>query len=161
MRSAREQEWFPYDSKTTCYILVDKSGNVTQVSHIMRELQEAYNAVLEDRAVLYAVWPGRWSSDLFVVDDLNAFADAVGIQREDEHIHDLEWEISRIDDGSSRYAWVECKFNCGCSLMKMGIKKFANDMLKQKGWNVATSKGYGGHGNVYTVSVNRSSLDRK
>lgn len=160
MRSAKEQEWFPYDSKTTCYFLVGKEGSVTQVSHTIKELQEAYNKVLNNLATLYAVWPGQWRSDLFIIDDLNTFADAVGIQREDEHVHDIEWELSEFDDGISRYARVECKFNCNCSLMKMGIKKFANDMFKQKGWNVATSKGWGSHGEIYSVQVSRSSLKK-
>ena len=161
MRSAKEQEYFPYDSKTTCYILIGKNGEVNQVSHTIKELQEAYNAVKNDSATLYAVWPGQWRSDLFIIDDINLFADAHGIQREDSHIHDIEWKISDYDDGVSRYAHVECKFNCNCSFMKMGIKKFANDMRKQKGWVVATSKGWGCHGNIFTIEVSRPSLKRK
>ena len=39
-----------------------------------------------------------------------------------------------------------------------GIKKFANDMYQQKGWDVAVSKGYGSHGDEYSVPVRRSSL---
>ena len=161
MRSAKEQEYFPYDSKTTCYILVDGAGTVTQVSHTLRDLQEAYNAVLNNSAKLYAVWPGQWRSDLFVIDDLDSFADAVGIPRKDSHVHDVEWHISEFDDGLSRYAHVECKLNCGCSIWKMGIKKFANDMSEQKGWVVAASKGYGSHGDVYSIEVSRPSLKRK
>ena len=71
MRSAKEQEYFPYDSKTTCYILIGKNGEVNQVSHTIKELQEAYNAVKNDSATLYAVWPGQWRSDLFIIDDIN------------------------------------------------------------------------------------------
>ncbi len=81
MRSAKEQEWFPYSLKTTCYILVNQNGVVTQVSHSKKEMQEAYTAVVNDLATLYAVWPGQWRSDLFIIDDLDLFANAVGISK--------------------------------------------------------------------------------
>ena len=158
MRRAKEQEFFPYNSNLICYILVDKNGGVSQIQHNMKELSDAYYSVLKEKAVLYAVWPGKWRSDLFVIDDLDAFADAVGIPRKDSHIHDVEWKLSDVDDGVSRYAWVDCKLKCGCSLWKMGIKKFANDMREQKGWDIATSKGYGSHGDEYSIPVRRSSL---
>ena len=86
------------------------------------------------------------------------FADAVGIPREDPHVHDIEWNFNGIDDGASRYAWVDCKLKCNGSIWKMGIKKIANDMRKQKGWDVAVSKGYGSHGDEYSIPVRRNSL---
>lgn len=157
MRSAKEQEWFPYDSKTTCYILI-QNNNITQIQHTLYDLKSAYQAVLEGSATLYAVWPGQYRSDLFIVDDLDAFADAVGIPRKSNHIHDIEWKISEYGNNNSRYAYVDCKFKCNCSFFKMGIKKFANDMREQRGWNVATSKGYGGNGEQFSLYVSRSSL---
>ena len=41
--------------------------------------------------------------------------------------------------------------------MKMGIKKFANDMRKQKEWVVAISKDWGCHEDVFTIEVSRPS----
>lgn len=161
MRSAKEQEYFPYDLKTTCYILVYKNAEVVHIQHTKTELAKAYEEANSGKAVLYAVWPGNWRSDLFVIDDLNVFADAVGIPRKDEHRHIIEWKISERDDGVSRYASVDCKFKCGCSFLKMGIKKFANDMKEQKGWVVATSTWYGSHGDEFTVPVTRASLRKK
>lgn len=160
MRSAKEQEIFPYDLKTTCYILVYKNADVVHIQHTKTELAKAYEEVNSGKAVLYAVWPGNWRSDLFIIDDLNAFADAVGISRKNEHKHIIDWEISDVDDGVSRYAWIDCKFKCGCSLFEIGIKKFANDMKEQKGWIIATSKGWGSHGDVFTVPVTRVSLKK-
>ena len=161
MRSAKEQEFFPYDSKTTCYILVYKNAEVLHVQHNKTDLLKAYKDVVDAKAALYAVWPGNYRSDLFIIDDLNAFADAVGIPRKDNHKHIIEWNISDSDDGVSRYASVECKFKCGCSFHKIGIKKFANDMKEQKGWVVATSTGWGSHGDIFTVPVTRASLRKK
>ncbi len=158
MRSAKAEQDFPYDVKTTCYILVYPDGAVKHIQYTKTDLAEAYSSVCSGKAALYAVWPGKWRSDLFVIDDLNAFADAVGLPREDNHVHKLEWEINKFDDGVSRYANVNCKFKCSCSFSKMGIKKLAMDMKNQKGWVVATSTGYGYHGEEFTISVTRASL---
>ena len=162
MRSAKEIDYFPYGAKTTCYILVGKDGAVKQMNHNTAEMTAAYHSALSGEYRIYAVWPGNYRSDLFVVDDLNAFADAFGIRRPDTHVHDIQWHLDEFDDGVSRSAHVAVRFCCGCSLEKLGIRKFANDMYEQKGWDVAVSKGYSTHydGAVteYTIPVKRSSL---
>lgn len=77
MRSAKEND-FPYKMSTICYFEVDKNGNVLQVPHKNKSdqarLLEVYKRAIDKTTVLYAVWPGNWSSDLFIIDDLNAFA---------------------------------------------------------------------------------------
>ncbi len=82
MRSAKEQEYFPYKSKTTCYILVYNNSDVVHIQHNKADLARAYKDATENNAVLYAVWPGKWRSDLFIIDDLNAFAAATGVLNE-------------------------------------------------------------------------------
>lgn len=162
MRRAIEAENFPYDAKTTCIISVDGNGNVKQVNHTKAEVTAAYKSALAGECKLYAVWPGQYRSDLFAVDDLNAFADAFGIQHPSEHVHDIEWALDSFDDGESRSAWISVRFRCDCSIEKMGIRKFASDMYEQKGWDVATSKGYSmricGNTTTYTIPVRRNSL---
>jgi hypothetical protein len=80
MRSAKETNNFPYGISTVCYFEVDKNGNVSQVYHKNKsdrpKLLGAYNRVKNNTTTLYAVWPGNWSSDLFIIDDLDAFAKA-------------------------------------------------------------------------------------
>lgn len=77
MRSAKEND-FPYKMSTICYFEVDKNGNVLQVPHKNKldqaRLLEMYQRAIDKTITLYAVWPGNWSSDLFIIDDLNAFA---------------------------------------------------------------------------------------
>jgi hypothetical protein len=108
------------------------------------------------------VWPCNYRSDLFEIDDLNAFADAFGIPRPDDHKHKITWKLSQIDDGHSAYARVNIVFECGCDLHQMGIKKFALDLNMQKGWVIATSTGFSSHSDgkttEYTISVKRNSL---
>ncbi len=162
MRRAIEAENFPYNAKTTCIISVDGKGNVKQVNHTKAEMTAAYKSALAGDCKLYAVWSGQYRSDLFAVDDLNVFAGAFGIQRPDDHVHDVEWNLDSYDDGKSRSAWVSVRFRCDCSIEKIGIRKFASDMYEQKGWDVATSKGYSmrrcGDITTYTIPVRRSSL---
>lgn len=158
MRSAKESNCFPYSSQTVCYIKIDQHGDVTQVDHSFASVSEAYADAVKKRVRLYAVWPGQYRSDLFEIDDLNAFADAFGVPRPDAHVHDIEWKLSSIDDGKSSYAYVTVIFKCGCTLDFAHIKKFANDMRVQKGWDVATSTGISGNGSEYSVKVKRSSL---
>lgn len=78
MRSAKETENFPYGMSTICYFEVDKNGNVSQVHHKnksdMSKVLEAYQRVMNKTTTLYAVWPGSYRSDLFIIDDLEAFA---------------------------------------------------------------------------------------
>lgn len=123
MRSARESDNFPYASKQVCYIEVDKLCNVSQVDHNNSAMQAAYNNAANGKSELFAVWPGNYQSDLFIIDDLNALADAFGISRPDSHVHQLDWVLSNIDNGKSSYAYVDIIFHCGCKLNINNIKK--------------------------------------
>ena len=44
MRSAKEQEFFPYDSRTTCYILVYKNADTEHIQHNKTDLAKAHKA---------------------------------------------------------------------------------------------------------------------
>lgn len=77
MRSSKEAGNFPYCMKTICYFEVDKNGKVSQVHHKNKsdrqQVLEAYQRAVDQVTTLYAVWPGSWSSDLFIIDDLDSF----------------------------------------------------------------------------------------
>ena len=78
MRKATDVQYFPYTSKTTCYIEVNGNGCATSFNHIHKysrtDVLEAYQRVLNKVTTLYAVWPGEHRSDLFMIDDINKFA---------------------------------------------------------------------------------------
>lgn len=164
MRSAKETAKFPYSSRQICYIEVDNSGKVTQVSDNFTDISAAYHNAVNKESKIYAVWPGNYRSDLFEIDNLDALADAFGVPRPDEHVHKMTWTLSPFDDGKSLYASVDVVFECGCILDLDKIKKFANDMKVQKGWDVATSKGlsssFNGKKKEYTINVRRKSLHK-
>lgn len=163
MKFSKDCEYFPYSSKLVCYFEADQYGNISQLDHTEQAISAAYQKAIQKQTKIYAVWPGNYRSDLFEINDLNALADAFGVSRPDDHVHDIEWSISSMDDGKSSYALVDIVFKCGCSLDFNNIKKFANDMKLQKGWVVATSTGisgsYNGKISRYIIHVRRCSLN--
>lgn len=42
----------------------------------LEEVNKTYHRALEKETTLYAVWPGNWRSDLFIIDDLNKFKES-------------------------------------------------------------------------------------
>lgn len=74
MRSAKEARCFPYRSKLVCYMELSNDGNIKQLSTQNEKLQAYINAKAGTSKLL-AVWPGQWRSDLFIIDDLDSFAD--------------------------------------------------------------------------------------
>lgn len=83
MRSTKESNNFPYSMSTICYFEVDNNGNVSQIPHKNKsdreKVLEAYQRAINGTTTLYAVWPGNWRSDLFIIDDLDAFAKELGL----------------------------------------------------------------------------------
>ena len=74
MRSAKEAGCFPYRSKLVCYMELTNDGDIKQLSH-KNEKMEAYLNAKAGNSRILAVWPGQWRSDLFLIDDLDSFAD--------------------------------------------------------------------------------------
>lgn len=74
MRSAKEAGCFPYRSKLVCYMELTNDGNIKQLSNRNEKIEAYLNAKAGISKIL-AVWPGQWRSDLFIIDDLDSFAD--------------------------------------------------------------------------------------
>ena len=83
MRKASETGNFPYEMSTICYFEVDRNGIVSQIPHKNKSdrpgVFEAYKNAINKTSALYAVWPGNWKSDLFIIDDLSEFAKAFNL----------------------------------------------------------------------------------
>lgn len=78
MRSAKETGCFPYSRGQVCYMEVSPDGAVTQLSTV-GEKRSAYINAQAGVSKILAVWPGRWRSDLFIIDDLDAFSEKQGL----------------------------------------------------------------------------------
>lgn len=46
------------------------------------ETREAVKRALAGQSVIFAAWPGQWKTDLFVIDDPQQLADALGMTAE-------------------------------------------------------------------------------
>ena len=83
MKNTKQTESFPYRMNAICYFEVYKDGKVLQVHHKnksdINEISEAYQRARNNITTLYAVWPGNWSSDLFIIDDLDAFSNSFNL----------------------------------------------------------------------------------
>lgn len=165
MRNTKKEAFFPYAAKTICYFEVSANGNVQQVSCSKESIAEACFRVKAECTTLYAVWPGKYKSDLFVVDDIDALSDAFGIERDKQHKHIVNYSLSDYDDGKSPYASVNISFDCGCKLTLNNIKVIASDLKKQFGWQMTTTTSFGSRFNdgetVYSVRILRSSLSNR
>ena len=80
MRSAKEVEYFLYGSKLVCYFVVYPDGKAEQIQNNKTTAKSVYEHVVAKDYVLYAVWPGQWRSDLFIIDDIELYANALGIK---------------------------------------------------------------------------------
>lgn len=149
---------FPYTLKTLCYLEVSADGSV----HWGRDT-ETYNRALTGQSRLFAVWPGEWSSHLFVIDDLDQYARAFGIIHDEErtglaeHEHQVRWSVHPSEEKpNGSYITIDVRLDCGCKIRDLGT--FASQMRQQKGWDIATTGGWGGGGETYYMRARRKSL---
>lgn len=153
---------FPYTLKTMCYIEVAADGSVHWGSDA-GTLERAKTG----KSKLYAVWPGQWSSHLFVIDDLDQYARAFGIIHDEtrtglaDHDHEARWSISKYEEKpNGSYISINVWLDCGCKIHD--LKSFASQMRKQKGWDISTSGGWGhstsGNETIYSMRARRKSL---
>jgi hypothetical protein len=152
---------FPYTLRSICYIEIAKNGAVTAGADA-----QTYERAQAGESTLYAVWPGEWSSDLFVIDDLDAYARAKALIHDEartglaDHDHDMTW--SREPHAMGGYTQVSVRLNCGC--LVLDIRAFARQMRDQRGWEIATTGGCSGGGSpgrvqTYSVCVKAKSLE--
>lgn len=70
---------FPHSwPKAICYFTVT-NGNVMTV-RTRDEMRAAVKAAQLGLLLIYAVWPGQWRTDLFLVDDVDVLAAELGIE---------------------------------------------------------------------------------
>jgi len=160
MRKASGVENFPYRSSVNCYIEVSPDGIVRNIAHRnksdINEVKAAYTRVCNRESRLFCAWPGNYRTDLFEIDDLDAFADAFGFICEtnpDEHIHSFTWEVDE-KNSTSQTAYVRIKFACDCESPLYDTNEKLDTFLKKHlGWSVATSKGRGGSSGASGVEI--------
>lgn len=80
MRNTSETN-FPFLNPTNCYFTVNQEGFIVQHPHKGKYdrtmLAELADIAKTGKVTIYAVWPGKWSSDLFIIDNLDDFKHAM------------------------------------------------------------------------------------
>jgi hypothetical protein len=79
LRTASSAESFPWLARLVTLIRITADGVVTQAKSDGEK--RALLGGADDRDLLLAAWPGEWSQDVFVVDDLKAARLALGLPR--------------------------------------------------------------------------------
>lgn len=72
--SAVNGDEFPYDWNRVCYMELSEDGELRQLRY-KDDLRQAVERARQGSQI-YAVWPGQYRSDLFLIDDLDALATA-------------------------------------------------------------------------------------
>lgn len=141
MRLASESDNFPYEQATVCYLEVDGHGVVTSPPE-----PHVSDRVRSGESRLYAVWPGHYRSDLFLIDDIDEYEKALGLQPApertglQEHEHRLDWRISPAEtQPEAAYVEVEATLTCGCEIRD--LRTFAEHLRAQRGWHVTVTGG--------------------
>lgn len=155
---------FPYTLQTMCYIEIGAAGDVK-----FGRDAGTYERARSGAVRLFAVWPGQWRSDLFAIDDLDEYARAFGLVHDPtrtglaDHEHDIRWSISAHEDKpNGTYISIELRLDCGCRILDLDA--FAKQMREQRGWDIATTTGWGSSGSLddvhrtYHLRARRKSL---
>ena len=69
-------EEFPYTSKSVCFIEQTPDGKISQVPNYVSDKRAVYYRVKYEGSKLFAAWPGNWTTDLFEIDDIEAYGKA-------------------------------------------------------------------------------------
>lgn len=149
---------FPYRLSTMCYLEVRPDGAVSFGIE-----SDSYKRAVAGESRLYAVWPGKWSSELYAIDNIHEFARAFGIVNDQDrtgladHEHQVRWSVSQFEaNPAGTYIGIDVRLDCGCVIRD--IEAFAAQMRQQQGWDVITSRGWGGGEGSHYVRVRRKSL---
>lgn len=72
---------FPYSGKSVCFIEQTPDGKIDQVHTYVDDMRAVYYRVKYEGSKLYAAWPGNWRTDLFEIDDIEAYGKANNVEK--------------------------------------------------------------------------------
>ena len=156
-----------YDSRGLKYFEVFKDGSVCLISNDRQAIElkledsiyQAYFRASSGESDLYfALSDINGNISIYKVADFDTLADSVGIERPDDHIHNVSWKFNKLDDGKGRYAFIDVEFLCGCKLSSMNSRIMAKQLKKQLGWDIVLSSINSIPSSEKTIKVERKSL---
>ena len=156
-----------YDNRAVMFIEEPVAGRIrlllSDKDSIRRKKEDsvyqAYFRTKREKSTLYIAFGEEYGVPyLYRVNDLEAMADSLGIERQTDHVHNVRWTFSKNDPGSGRYAWLDVEFLCGCQLSSLNSRIMSKQLEDIFGWRVILNSI--GHipSTRRTIKVERSSI---
>lgn len=158
-----------YDNRTVMFIEEPMADHLhlllSDKDSIRRKKEDsvyqAYFHAKRKDSTLYITFGDEYGVPRFYrVNDLEAMADSLGIERQTNHIHNVRWTYSKDDPGSGRYAWLDVEFLCGCQLSRLNSRIMIKQLENMLGWRVILSSIDSSPSRRKTIKVERSSISQ-
>ena len=141
MRLISECPDYDWKNPLVCYLYFE-GGTVLQVGKDV-DPKVAYNNALSKRGQLVAVWPGKWRTDAFIVDNLKAFGLTFGCCYEPLPVKILGFKHNpEYDTGVSAYMKIFIQDPTDIAHSSGFLERLSEDMRQRFGWPIAVSKGF-------------------
>ena len=135
---------FRFDLRGLIYLEMFPDGTLTCLSSLKSDIKRktedslyrAYFRAKLERSILFVCGMDALESFIYRIEDLEAFADSIGIERESTHQHIIRWEFNPKDPGKGRFALIDIEFLCGCKLSNQNVRSIRIDLRNQFGWNL-------------------------
>lgn len=160
---------FDYDARGIFYFEIYPNGIPYEVSSSINDIDHkdsgslygSYFRVKNNECNLYlSAHYSETESVVYRVDDIEALADAFGIIRDTNHVHDIHAAFSSSDDGTGRYAEIDIEFRCGCTLSSHNCRIVKKYLREKYGWEIVLGSIGFEPLTKRTISVERKSLSK-
>lgn len=158
---------FRYDLTGLSYYEIHNDASITcidsQIGAIQRRNENScYGAYLRAKAgesyILVTVLKTYSKSVIYIVEDLEAFADAFGIRRESEHAHDIDLKLCDRSSDDKRYVYVDVTMKCGCKIGKENARAIHSALREKFGCEVVLNSFPSISKNSCTLKAYRNSV---
>lgn len=157
-----------YDNRTVLFVEEPAAGHLhlllSDKNSIRRKKEDSvyqayFRATRKESTLYVAFGDENGVPHLYRVNDLEAMADSLGIDRQTGHVHNVHWAYSKDDPGSGRYAWLDVEYLCGCQLSRLNSRIMVKQLENMFGWRVIQSSIDSTPSARKTIKVERSSVN--
>lgn len=140
MRKTSENETFPWKQFDVCYLYI-KNDTAQQIGDEISH-EEAYYNAKKGIGSIVAIWPGKWKSDAFLIDDIETFGLHFGCIHEPLPITYIGYSRrEQYDTPQSKFIDIYIKTDKHPSQIPNFQARLNEELNRKFGWNIATSKG--------------------
>ena len=158
---------YNYDCPGIFFFEVYPDGRVNHVPYSRRAIMDKddasvygayFRAVKKECDLYFSSIVREGYTAVQKIEDLEGFADSLGIMRPTAHVHEIRACYSERDLGSGRYADIDIEFRCGCTLSNRNKRVIAEQLKVQYGWSVILNSIDSIPKSKRTIRVERNSI---